>query len=198
MKKAEPSSSLFAEIRTCTICSDLPLGPRPILQFSSTAKLLIVGQAPGRITHHKGIPFDDPSGDRLRAWLGITKDVFYDSKKIAIVPMGFCFPGTGKSGDLPPRTECAAAWRNKVLTEVQQVELTMVIGRYAIDWHLPEFSAQTVTNAVKSWSNVWPQKLILPHPSPRNNRWLKLNPWFEQDIIPALQDRVRTMFGDSK
>ncbi|MEO9517842.1 MAG: uracil-DNA glycosylase family protein [Paracoccaceae bacterium] len=197
MKNLANSSSLIEDIRSCTICSDLPLGPRPIVQFSSTAKLLIVGQAPGRITHHKGIPFDDPSGDRLRSWLGITKETFYDSQNIAIVPMGFCFPGTGKGGDLPPRTECAEVWRDKVLNELQCIELTLVIGRYAIDWHLSHFSKHTVTSAVKSWADVWPQKLILPHPSPRNNRWLKQNPWFEKDIIPSLKHRVRTMLASS-
>lgn len=197
MNKAAPTNSLLEDIRSCVICSDLPLGPRPIVQFSSTAKLLIVGQAPGRITHHKGIPFDDPSGERLRSWLGITKDAFYDSQKIAIVPMGFCFPGVGKSGDLPPRKECAAAWRGKVLNELQGVELTLIIGRYAIDWHLPEFSKLTVTDAVKSCAHMWPQKLILPHPSPRNNRWLKQNPWFDQDIVPSLQNRVQTLLVNS-
>ncbi|MEO9650336.1 MAG: uracil-DNA glycosylase family protein [Roseobacter sp.] len=191
-----PRPSLLNDIRSCTVCPDLPLGPRPIVQFSSTAKLLIVGQAPGRITHHKGIPFDDPSGDRLRKWLGVTKETFYDSEKVAIVPMGFCFPGTGKSGDLPPRIECAETWRTKVLSELLSVELTLVIGRYAIDWHLPDFRKQTVTGAVKSWTQVWPHKLILPHPSPRNNRWLKQNPWFDQTIIPTLQAHVRTLLAD--
>ncbi|MEP3299155.1 MAG: uracil-DNA glycosylase family protein, partial [Pseudoruegeria sp.] len=195
MTNSTHSSLLIESIRACKICTNLPLGPRPIVQFSSTAKLLIVGQAPGRITHHKGIPFDDPSGDRLRSWLGITKETFYDSQKIAIVPMGFCFPGTGKGGDLPPRVECADAWRSKVLDELHSIELTLVIGRYAIDWHLPEFNKKSVTEAVKSWSDFWPQKLILPHPSPRNNRWLKQNPWFDDVIIPSLQDRVRTMFA---
>ena len=152
--------------------------------------MLIVGQAPGRITHHKGIPFDDPSGDRLRAWLGVDRSVFYDAQKLAIVPMGFCFPGTGKGGDLPPRTECAATWRDRILETLAHVELTLVIGRYAIDWHLPNYSKSTVTEAVKSWQSHWPKQLILPHPSPRNNRWLKQNPWFERDILPPLRDRV--------
>ncbi len=184
-------NSLLTEIRACRICKDLPLGPRPIVQFSSKSKLLIVGQAPGRITHEKGIPFDDPSGDRLRTWLGIDRDSFYDSEKLAIVPMGFCFPGTAKGGDLPPRNECAPAWRTKILDRLVSVELTLIIGRYAIDWHLPEFGKSTVTEAVKSWKTSWPKQLILPHPSPRNNRWLKQNPWFEDDVIPKLQSRVR-------
>ena len=181
------------EVRSCAICKDLPLGPRPILQISATARLLIVGQAPGRITHQKGIPFDDPSETRLRTWLGVDREVFYDASKIAILPMGFCFPGTGKGGDLPPRAECAPAWRGRILSTLQAVELTLVIGRYAIDWHLPEYSRSTVTAAVKAWPELWPRQLILPHPSPRNNRWLKSNPWFEEEIIPTLQRQVQDL-----
>jgi uracil-DNA glycosylase len=188
------ADNLASNIQACTLCEGLPLGPRPIVQFSANAKLLIVGQAPGRITHAKGIPFDDPSGDRLRAWLGVDRDAFYDKQKIAIVPMGFCFPGTTKGGDLPPRSECAPAWRDQVLKTLNSVELTLIIGRYAIDWHLPKFGKSTVTEAVQSWKEVWPGQLILPHPSPRNNRWLKQNPWFELDVIPALQTRVGKMF----
>ena len=188
------ADNLASNIQACTLCEGLPLGPRPIVQFSANAKLLIVGQAPGRITHAKGIPFDDPSGDRLRAWLGVDRDAFYDKQKIAIVPMGFCFPGTTKGGDLPPRSECAPTWRDQVLKSLNSVELTLIIGRYAIDWHLPKFGKSTVTEAVRSWKDVWPSQLILPHPSPRNNRWLKQNPWFEQDVIPALQKRVGKMF----
>jgi uracil-DNA glycosylase len=188
------ADNLASNIQACTLCEGLPLGPRPIVQFSANAKLLIVGQAPGRITHAKGIPFDDPSGDRLRAWLGVNRDAFYDKQKIAIVPMGFCFPGTTKGGDLPPRSECAPAWRDQVLKTLNSVELTLIIGRYAIDWHLPKFGKSTVTEAVQSWKEVWPGQLILPHPSPRNNRWLKQNPWFELDVIPALQTRVGKMF----
>ena len=185
-----PNRNLIARIKACTICEGLPLGPRPIMQFSASSKVLIVGHAPGRITHHKGIPFDDPSGDRLRDWLGISRDTFYDASKVAIVPMGFCFPGTGKNGDLPPRTECAAAWRDQVLKSLVSVELTVVIGRYAIDWHLPRYSKHSVTEAVQSWRDLWPKRIILAHPSPRNNRWLKSNPWFLERLIPQLQERV--------
>ena len=185
--------TLLENVRACAICQDLPLGPRPILQISASAKLLIVGQAPGKKAHNKGIPFDDPSGDRLRGWLGIDRDTFYNASKIAILPMGFCYPGTGKGGDLPPRAECAPAWRDSVLETLEAVELTLIIGRYAIDWHLPEYSDHTVTAAVQSWVDVWPKKLILPHPSPRNNRWLKSNPWFEDDVIPALQKRTKQL-----
>ncbi|WP_300030314.1 uracil-DNA glycosylase family protein [uncultured Roseobacter sp.] len=187
------SENLLDEVRSCSICKSLPLGPRPILQFSASSRLLIVGQAPGRITHHKGVPFDDPSGNRLRNWLGVDRTTFYDKSKIAIVPMGFCFPGTGEGGDLPPRPECAPAWRDRVLRHLQAVELTLIIGRFAIDWHLPQYSGQTVTSSVKSWADVWPRQIILPHPSPRNNRWLKSNPWFEDEVIPALQQRTREL-----
>ena len=181
---------LLRSVQKCSLCSDLPLGPRPILQFAPSAKLLIVGQAPGRITHHKGIPFDDPSGERLRSWLGIDRTCFYDTSQVAILPMGFCYPGTAKNGDLPPRTECASAWRRQILDTLSDIQLTLVIGRYAIDWHLPDYSQKTVTEAVGAWSEVWPRNLILPHPSPRNNRWLKANPWFEKDVVPMLQTRL--------
>ncbi len=191
MPHKSTASTLLEDVRACTICTDLPLGPRPILQVSPTAKLLIVGQAPGQITHRKGIPFDDPSGNRLRDWLGVDRDTFYDASKMAILPMGFCFPGTGKGGDLPPRVECAPAWRDSILETLHSVELTLIIGRYAIDWHLPDYSGHTVTSAAQNWTKVWPEKLILPHPSPRNNRWLKLNRWFEDDVIPVLQKRVK-------
>ena len=194
MTASAPANILAAKIQACTLCEGLPLGPRPIVQFSSKAKILIVGQAPGRITHAKGIPFDDPSGERLRAWLGVDRDVFYDDQKLAIVPMGFCFPGSTKGGDLPPRSECAPAWREQILNTLDSVELTLIIGRHAIDWHLQKFGKSTVTEAVSAWKHVWPQQLILPHPSPRNNRWLKQNSWFEQEVIPTLQTRVAKMF----
>lgn len=191
---SDTQTDLLKSIRGCTVCANLPLGPRPILQFSQQSKLLIVGQAPGRKTHEKGIPFDDPSGDRLRSWLGLDRETFYNADKVAVVPMGFCFPGSSKNGDLPPRLECAATWRQKVLDNLKSVELTLIIGRYALDWHMPEFEKHSVTEAVKSWTNIWPRHLILPHPSPRNNRWLKHNPWFEEEIIPSLQRHVSQMF----
>lgn len=182
--------SLLTQIRSCQICDGLPLGPRPILQIGASAKILIAGQAPGRITHHKGIPFDDPSGNRLRDWLGISRDEFYDASKIALAPMGFCFPGTGKGGDLPPRKECAEAWRKPVLEQLKNIELTLVIGQYALDWHIADGKKMTLTDRVASWKNYMPDVLSLPHPSPRNNRWLKRNPWFEEQVLPALKSRV--------
>jgi uracil-DNA glycosylase len=186
-------SALRSEISACTVCRDLPLGPRPIVQLSGQAKVLIAGQAPGRITHAKGRPFDDVSGVRLREWLGVDENEFYDPEKFAIVPMGFCYPGTGTSGDLPPRPECAVTWRERVIQSLQQVELTLVIGRYAVDWHLPHLKRQSITQAAQAWQEAWPRQLVLPHPSPRNNRWLKTNPWFERDVLPLLRQRVQAL-----
>ncbi|MDE1466139.1 uracil-DNA glycosylase family protein [Aurantiacibacter sp. D1-12] len=182
-------------IKACGICEDLPLGPNPIFQIGKDAKILIAGQAPGRITHRKGMPFDDPSGDRLRDWLGISRETFYDANKIAIVPMAFCFPGTGKSSDLPPRAECEANWRRPVLEQLPNIELTLVIGKYAMDWHLGDEQAKTLTQTVQNWRHFWPEVLPLPHPSPRNNIWLKKNPWFPSEVLPALGERVAAIIG---
>lgn len=191
-------SKLVKEIRSCTLCANyLPFGPKPIIQVSANAKILIVGQAPGSRVHETGIPFNDPSGDRLREWMGIDREVFYDSKKIALVPMGFCFPGTGKSGDLPPRSECAETWRVNLLNELPQIEFTMVIGQYAQAWHLNANSKGSLTDTVKNWENYWPRMLPLPHPSPRNNIWLKKNPWFEKEVIPHLKSRIKKILKTS-
>ena len=182
---------LQEEIRACTLCSEyLPLDPRPVFQISKSAKILIVGQAPGRKVHESGIPFDDASGDRLRDWLGINRETFYDANRVAILPMGFCFPGTGKSGDLPPRPECAVAWRSKILGELSKVSLTLVIGQYAMNWHLGPRMKSTLTETIHSWREYQPNFLPLPHPSPRNNIWLKRNPWFEHDVLPELKESV--------
>ncbi len=183
-------STLLSKVRSCEICHEhLPLGPRPVVQFDSRARILIAGQAPGKKVHETGVPFDDPSGKRLRDWLGIEPDVFYDKKNIAIVPMGFCFPGTGNAGDLPPRPECAAAWRAQLLDHLNDLQLTLVIGRYAQDYHLGN-SGASVTDIVSRWRTHWPEVVPLPHPSPRNNRWLRNNPWFEGELVPLLQKRV--------
>lgn len=191
-------AKLVKEIRACTLCSQqLPLGPRPIIQVSTSAKILIVGQAPGRRVHETGVPFDDPSGDRLRDWLGIDKDVFYDEKQIAIVPMGFCFPGTGKSGDLPPRLECAQTWRKKLLEQLPNIKLTIVVGQYAQAWHLGAKSKGSLTETVQAWRTYWPGAIPLPHPSPRNNIWLKKNSWFGQEVLPELQKKVKSILEQS-
>ena len=154
-----------------------------------SARILIAGQAPGRKVHETGVPFDDASGDRLRTWLGVSRETFYDARQIAILPMGFCYPGTGKSGDLPPRPECAPAWREKLLARLKSLELTLVIGQYAQDYHLPD-AGESLTEVVRAWRKHWPRVLPLPHPSPRNNIWLKKNPWFEAELLPVLRDRV--------
>jgi len=181
---------LVQQVRACTLCKDvLPEGPRPVVQLSRSSRILVVGQAPGRKVHETGIPFNDPSGDRLRQWMGVDREQFYNEEQVAILPMGFCFPGTGKSGDLPPRPECAETWREVLLARLDKVELTLVIGQYAQAWHLPD-SRKSVTDNVKAWREYWPGLLPMPHPSPRNIRWLKSNPWFEQEVIPRLQARI--------
>jgi len=185
---------LLSDIRGCQICADaLPHGIRPVVQVSTRAKILLVGQAPGRKVHETGIPFNDPSGDRLRDWLGVDRDAFYDAEKFNIVPMGFCYPGTGKSGDLPPRKECALAWRHKLMAEMKNVELTIIIGQYAMAWHLGSGGRKTVTETVQNWKEYWPSKIVLPHPSPRNNIWLKKNEWFDAEILPLLKARVHQL-----
>ena len=181
--------TLIDEVKACRICAEY-LDPRPIFQMHPRAKILIAGQAPGKKVHETGIPFNDPSGDRLRAWMGVTRETFYDAKKIAILPMGFCYPGTGKSGDLPPRPECAAHWRKKLLAQLPNIELTLVIGQYAQDWHLSDTQKPTLTETVRAWKDYWPKMLALPHPSPRNNIWLKKNQWFEKEVIPKLQKNI--------
>lgn len=187
-------SKLVKEIRSCTLCTEfLPLGPRPVVQVGASAKILIVGQAPGRRVHETGVPFDDPSGDRLRSWMGIEKEVFYDKNKIAIVPMGFCFPGTGKSGDLPPRPECAEIWRDKLLNLLPNVALTVVVGQYAQSWHLGKSNKHNLTETVRAWKEYWPRSVPLPHPSPRNNIWLKKNAWFEDEVLLHLKKKVKIL-----
>jgi uracil-DNA glycosylase len=180
-----------AAARACDICkAHLPLGPRPVFQIAQTARILIVGQAPGRRVHATGITFNDPSGDRLRSWMGIDRGVFYDAEKIAILPMGFCYPGTAKSGDLPPRPECARHWRQPLLDFLPHIALTLAIGQYAHAWHLGKRQKGSLTDTVKNWREYWPDILALPHPSPRNNMWLRRNPWFEEEILPVLRGRV--------
>lgn len=186
--------SLLKEVHACTICAaHLPHGPRPVLQADVRARILIAGQAPGRKAHASGVPFDDASGERLRQWLGVTREQFYDPKLIAILPMGFCYPGTGSSGDLPPRRECAPQWRARLLQALPNIELTLVIGLHAMPWHLPDVAASSLTDTVRAWREYWPAVLPLPHPSPRNNIWLKANPWFEDEVLPAVQARVRSL-----
>lgn len=182
--------TLLGEVRRCSICAEhLPLGPRPVLQLHPNARILIAGQAPGRKVHESGKPFADASGDRLREWLGMSRDSFYDPQQVAILPMGFCFPGTGKAGDLPPRPECATAWREKLMKQLKDLKLTLVVGQYAQAYHLPHVG-ESVTATVQSWRSHWPDIVPMPHPSPRNNIWLRRNPWFESELLPLLRARV--------
>lgn len=181
---------LLDEVRACTLCeANLPHGIRPVLQIHPQARVLIAGQAPGRKVHESGVPFDDASGDRLRDWLEVTREVFYDARQIAILPMGLCFPGTGKSGDLPPRPECVLAWRDQLLGHLRHLEVTLVVGRYAQAYHM-NGKRSSLTETVRDWRSCWPEIVPLPHPSPRNNIWLGRNPWFEKELLPMLRRRV--------
>ena len=184
-----PLDTLVAEIRGCRVCP-LPHEPRPIVWVHPDARILIAGQAPGRRVHESGVPWDDPSGDRLRQWLGLGREAFYTRENIAVAAMGFCYPGTGKSGDLPPRPECAQHWRQPLLDFLPNIALMLVIGQYAHAWHLGKRQKGSLTDTVKNWKDYWPDILALPHPSPRNNMWLRRNPWFEEEILPVLKDRV--------
>jgi uracil-DNA glycosylase len=187
--------SLVNDVRACTICaSHLPCDPRPVIQIHPESRILIAGQAPGRKVQESGVPFDDASGKRLREWMGVTREEFYNPEQLAILPMGFCYPGTGKSGDLPPRTECAPEWREKLLAQLPRLEFTLVIGQYAQAYHLKE-AKSSVTEIVKAWREYWPGIVPLPHPSPRNNIWLSRNPWFEEELLPPLRQRIRAVLS---
>jgi uracil-DNA glycosylase len=184
--------TLLKEIRACTVCaSAMPHAPRPIIQAASPARIMIIGQAPGTRVHASGVPFTDPSGDRLRAWMGVDESVFYDTSKIAIVPMGFCFPGLdAKGADLPPRRECAPLWQDKIRELMPNVELTLLVGMYAQRYHLGKNVLKTLTDTVNAAARYGPDFLPLPHPSWRNSAWLKRNPWFGEKILPLLRRRV--------
>lgn len=186
---------LLVDIRACRECAAyLPHGPRPVLQAHPDAKLLIVSQAPGRRVHASGIPFDDKSGEKLRDWLGIDEPTFHDERKVAIVPMAFCYPGKGASGDLPPRRECAPRWHPQLLPRLSRIKLTLAIGGYAIDALLGKRRRATLTDTVRAWNEYLNEGTMpLPHPSPRNTAWFVYNPWFEREAIPALRERVREL-----
>jgi uracil-DNA glycosylase len=200
-KTAKPAAAerenlpaLLGRIRTCTLCAaHLPLGPRPVLRASGSARLLIVGQAPGTKVHASGIPWNDASGERLRQWLGVDRDTFYDESRVAIVPMGFCYPGKGKSGDLPPRPECSATWHPLLLPLLRSVELILPIGQYAQKHFLGEARGEDLTATVRAFRDYLPRHLPLPHPSPRNIAWFKRNAWFEADVLPELRRRVQRL-----
>ncbi len=184
--------TLLNDIRACQVCAEhLPLGPRPVVRAQETAKLLIIGQAPGTRVHETGLSWNDASGDRLRVWLGLDRDTFYDQSRIAIMPMGFCYPGRNKNGgDNPPRPECAPLWHEKLMACLPAVELTLLVGSYAQARYLGRNKAKTMTGTVRMWRDYAPDFLPLPHPSWRNTGWLKKNPWFEAEVIPVLQGRV--------
>lgn len=187
---------LLNEIRRCTECEEhLPHGPRPVLQAGRDARILIIGQAPGRRVHESGVPFDDASGERLRDWMGINRSQFYDPGVVAIVPMGFCYPGSGNSGDLPPRTECAPLWQEQLLAQLSSIQLTLLIGKYAQDHRLPGSKARSLTATVRQWQTYAPRIFPLPHPSPRNNRWLRKNSWFIDELLPVLQREVKSILA---
>ncbi|WP_417210946.1 uracil-DNA glycosylase family protein [Antarctobacter sp.] len=190
---------LLTDIRACRLCADrfaateTAHAPRPVLRATPTARLLIAGQAPGMKVHQSGMPFTDPSGDRLRDWLGIDSDTFYDASRVAIVPMGFCFPGYRKGSDLPPPPICARTWRAQVMAALPEVRLTLLIGGYAQKWHLGVKTG--VTDTVTRWRDFSPEAVPLPHPSWRNTAWLKRNPWFEADLLPVLRTRVKEVLA---
>lgn len=183
---------LLKDIRSCTVCKEvLPHPPRPIVQFSPSARLLIVGQAPGSKVHASGVPWDDASGDRLRDWLGMDTETFYGNQ-VALLPMGFCYPGKGKTGDLAPRPECAPLWHKQVLERLPNIGLTLLIGKYAQDAYLVN-TGKTLTATVANFDQYLPNYLPLPHPSPRNNIWIKKNVWFTSNVIPTLKANVAAL-----
>jgi uracil-DNA glycosylase len=183
-------TSLVREIRACRVCAaHLPHPPRPIVRVHKDARILIAGQAPGRLVHETGLPFNDPSGNRLRAWMGIDRDIFYDETRISVAAMGFCFPGTVDGADLAPRKECAPLWRPRLLPLLTNVRLTLLVGAYAQRYHLKWKS--NLTETVRRWREAGAEMLPLPHPSWRNTAWLKVNPWFEAELVPEMRRRVR-------
>ncbi|MEO2051708.1 MAG: uracil-DNA glycosylase family protein [Allomuricauda sp.] len=184
-------NELLQQIRNCTLCQEhLPLGPRPIVAANPKARILIIGHAPGTIVHETGVPWDDPSGKQLRNWMGVTDTEFYDETKIAQMPMGFCYPGKGKSGDLPPRPECAPQWHQKVLEGMPHLKLTLLIGQHAQKHYLGDLMEKNLTETVRNYKAYLPQYFVLPHPSPRNRFWLSKNPWFEDEVLPVLRQKV--------
>ncbi len=190
MKATQPLLKILEEARACKVCaSSLPLGPKPLLAADPASRILIIGQAPGKATHLAGIPWKDRSGDRLRGWLGVTAEQFYDPTRIAVVPRGFCYPGSGATGDLPPRPECGPLWHPRILPLLNQVRLTVLLGSFAFSAHLsgqyPNLSAAT-----EDFRAMMPSMIVLPHPSPRNGMWAGKRPWFASELLPALRGRV--------
>jgi uracil-DNA glycosylase len=188
--------SLLAAVRACRACeAHLPLGPRPVLTAAATARILIVGQAPGARVHRTGVPWDDPSGERLRDWMGVSADVFYDESRIAIIPMGYCYPGRGKGGDLPPRPECAQLWLEPLLARLPMIELTLLIGQHAQRHFLGKRRKASLAETTRAWAQYCPPYIPLPHPSPRNTPWLQRNSGFEQHLLPELRRRIEALLA---
>ena len=186
--------ALLTAVRGCRACeAHLPLGPRPVLAAAATARVLIVGQAPGLRVHQTGIPWNDASGERLRGWMGVDGALFYDASRIAIIPMGYCYPGRGNGGDKPPRRECATLWLDQLLSRLPQLELTLLIGQFAQRHFLGTRRKRSLADTVKGWEAYAPDYLPLPHPSPRNQPWLKHHPWFERRLVPVLRARISTL-----
>lgn len=188
---------LLQEIKSCTICkSYLPHGTNPVLAAHPESRIAIIGQAPGRIVHETGIPWDDKSGERLREWMGVDEKEFYNDALIALIPMGFCYPGTGKSGDLPPRKECAPQWHKPLFKAMQKLQLSILIGSYAQAYYLGDRRERNLTETVRNYNQYLPEIIVLPHPSPRNNIWLRKNAWFERELLPVLKSRVNIIIRE--
>ena len=184
---------LLADIRSCAVCRDLPLGPRPVVALGQRARIMIVGQAPGTKVHESGVAWDDPSGDHLRAWLGVDRETFYNRQKFAIVPMGFCYPGSRKGGDAPPRAECAPTWHSQVRKVLPRLELTLLCGMYAQRYYLKGHHKKTLSETVSHYQEYLPKFFALPHPSWRSKQWIKKNPWFSAKTLPELRRRVHAL-----
>ncbi len=195
-RRSSRLDALLRAVRACRACeAHLPLGPRPVLQAGTTAHIIVVGQAPGLRVHTTGIPWDDPSGERLRAWMGVDKEVFYDASRVAIIPMGYCYPGRGNGGDMPPRHECATLWLDQLLAGLPGIEVTLLIGQYAQRHFLGSRRKHSLAATVEAWEEYAPQFIPLPHPSPRNQPWFKRHAWFEQRLVPMLRGRIDGLVG---
>jgi len=199
ISESKQIKKLKSDIAKCVICENhFDHKPNPVCDFSATSKIVIIGQAPGRIVHESGIPWDDKSGDNLRQWMDIDKEVFYDASLIGIVPMGFCYPGTGKSGDLPPRKECAPQWHQLIMDQMKDIELILLIGKYAQDYYLKKTAKKNLTETVRNFYEYLPRYFVLPHPSPRNNIWMKKNEWFAEDLLPILKKETKRVLDNAK
>ncbi len=192
MLNASNFEALLRQVRACRACEPhLPLGPRPVLRAAPSARVLIAGQAPGTKVHASGVPWNDASGERLRDWLGMDREVFYDETRVAIIPQGFCYPGRGKNGDLPPRKECEDLWHHRLFAALPNLQVFVLAGLYAQAYHLGPRRKKTLTETARAWRDYAPRYFPLPHPSWHNNRWLKINPWFETECVPALRAAVQ-------